>query len=401
MKSVGTFETKPGQTLFDERSFPFPLSTQPGTDFLCFSTIFRLFPPIPKETSESAKNLKNCLKIVREPIDTARKMWYNMFIKAVKGKKYTANPSAKEGGMCLGDKKITRAVQNINREPLSGDPVLQKSGIIKAHDSAGNAFSVGVITFAKFDEENFHFILSPQWSVIDALPGNVFKGLAGMDLGGRLPTYCRRNTIPLFIAERVPGPERPDLSALFPIEPPGVDSTFEWLLETQGRLGGDNLTIEPAPKARTLRYSGTVSIQGELLTPLDTITLSNLRDVASSNVDFRRSMLHILASGAAIELTGEKRSLSHEERCTMLRLLLLQEGLDKSYRHKQRRAGIDAAKEAGKYTGRKRIPVDNTLLEQIAASHAQGKVSTADAMKSLGIPSRSTFYRRLREVRGG
>ena len=301
----------------------------------------------------------------------------------------------------MGDKKTIRAVQNMSREPLPGEPVMRKSGIIKAHDSAGNTFSVGVVTFAKFDDENFQFVLSPQWSVIDALPGNVFKGLAGMDLGGRLPSYCRRNTIPLFIAERVPGPERPDLTALFPIEPPDVDKTFDWLLETQGRLGGDNLTIEPACEPRSVRFTGTVSILTEPLTPLDTVTLSNLRDVASSNVDFRRSMLHILASGAEIELTGEKRSLSNEERCTMLRLLLLQEGLDKSYRHKQRRAGIDAAKEAGKYTGRKRIPVDNELLEQIAASHAQGKVSTADAMKSLGIPSRSTFYRRLREVRGG
>ncbi|MBE6570331.1 MAG: recombinase family protein [Ruminococcaceae bacterium] len=303
--------------------------------------------------------------------------------------------------MCLGEKKNIRAVQDMSRETMAGKPAKRMTGIIRAHDSAGNAFSVGVVIFEKFDEENFRFLISPRWCVIDALPGNVFKGLAGLDLGGRLTTYRRQNTIPRFIADRIPGPERPDLAALFPIEPPGAERAFEWLLETQGRLGGDNLTIEAAAPPREVSFTGASTILSETLTPLDTVTLPNLKDVASSNVDFRRSMLHILASGADVDLIGESRGLSAEERCTILRLLLLQDGLDKSYRHKQRRAGIDAAKEAGKYTGRKRIPVDNELLEQIAASHAQGKVSTADAMKSLGIPSRSTFYRRLREVRGG
>ncbi|MBQ7921366.1 MAG: recombinase family protein [Clostridia bacterium] len=328
-------------------------------------------------------------------------MWYNVCSKAIKGEKYTASPITEKGGMCLGDKKTKRAVQNMNREPFAGEPAVRMTGVIKAHDSAGNAFSVGVVTFERFDTDNYQITVSPRWSVIDALPGNVFKGLAGLDLGGRLASYCRRNILPRFIAERVPGPERPDLTALFPIEPPGADRAFAWLLETQGRLGGDNLTMEKAEDAGIVRFTTASSILAEPLTPLHTVTLPNLRDVASSNVDFRRSMLHILASGAEVELTDEGRKLSGEEYCTMLRLLLLQEGLDKSYRHRQRRAGIDAAKEAGKYTGRKRIPVDNELLEQIAASHAQGKVSTADAMKSLGIPSRSTFYRRLREVRGG
>lgn len=301
----------------------------------------------------------------------------------------------------MGDKKTRGAVQSMNREPLPGEPITRMKGIVKAHDSAGNAFSVGVVTFERYDEENYQVILEPCWSVIDALPGTVFKGLSGMDLGGRLMSYRRRNMLPRFIAERVPGPDRPDLTALFPIEPPGADRAFEWLLETQGRLGGDNLTVERARDAVTVHFTSAAAIFGEPLTPLDTVTLPSLRDVASSNVDFRRSMSYILASGAEVELTGENRKMPAEEKCTMLRLLLLQEGLDKSYRHRQRRAGIDAAKEAGKYTGRKRIPVDNELLEQIAANHAQGKVSTADAMKSLGIPSRSTFYRRLKEVRGG
>jgi len=301
----------------------------------------------------------------------------------------------------LREDKTDRAVQLINRKPLAGTPVSREHGVVRAHDSAGTGFTVGLIAFERFDAQNFQFIISPLWCVIDALPGSVFRGLAGMDLAGRLPSYCRSNTVPLFISERVPCSSRPDLLELFPMEPPDADTMFAWLLKTEGRLGGDNLTMEAVTGGRQVLYTGPAEIRAEQLSPLDTVLLPDLQDMASSNVDFRRSMMHILASGADVELAGEARQLSEEERCTMLRLLLLQEGLDKSYRHRQRREGINAAKASGKYTGRKRIPVDSELLTQIANSHAQGKVSTADAMKSLGIPSRSTFYRRLREVREG
>lgn len=73
--------------------------------------------------------------------------------------------------------------------------------------------------------------------------------------------------------------------------------------------------------------------------------------------------------------------------------------LDRKENKLRQEAGIEQAKKDGKYTGRKRIAVDSKLLQQIASDFDARKISEAEAMKRLGISSRSTFYRRLRELR--
>lgn len=78
---------------------------------------------------------------------------------------------------------------------------------------------------------------------------------------------------------------------------------------------------------------------------------------------------------------------------------MAQQMLDRKENKLRREAGIEQAKKDGKYTGRKRIAVDSKLLQQIASDFDARKISDAEAMKRLGISSRSTFYRRLRELR--
>ena len=78
---------------------------------------------------------------------------------------------------------------------------------------------------------------------------------------------------------------------------------------------------------------------------------------------------------------------------------MAQQMLDRKENKLRREAGIEQAKKDGKYTGRKRIAVDSKLLQQIASDFDARKISEAEAMTRLGISSRSTFYRRLRELR--
>jgi DNA invertase Pin-like site-specific DNA recombinase len=84
----------------------------------------------------------------------------------------------------------------------------------------------------------------------------------------------------------------------------------------------------------------------------------------------------------------------------MLKLLLTQENLDRNNLKEAQRNGIERAKEAGKYKGRKKIPIDANLLAQVAAQFRTHQITEGEAMMRLGIRSRSTFYRRLREVEG-
>ena len=63
----------------------------------------------------------------------------------------------------------------------------------------------------------------------------------------------------------------------------------------------------------------------------------------------------------------------------------------------QRQAeGIAAAKAAGKYKGRKPVQIDPVLLKDIHTRWYKGEITTAHAMKVLGV-SRNTFYRRVWE----
>ena len=67
--------------------------------------------------------------------------------------------------------------------------------------------------------------------------------------------------------------------------------------------------------------------------------------------------------------------------------------------NKQRhQEGVAQAKNNGKYAGRKKIVVDPNLFRQIAEDFRNHKVTEVEAMHRAGISSRSTFYRRLKEI---
>ena len=83
----------------------------------------------------------------------------------------------------------------------------------------------------------------------------------------------------------------------------------------------------------------------------------------------------------------------------MLKLLLVQQSLDDREIREARSSGVEQAKRSGKYAGRKRIQIDTNLLVEIARAFDNRQISEGEAMERLGIKSRSTFYRRLKELR--
>lgn len=67
--------------------------------------------------------------------------------------------------------------------------------------------------------------------------------------------------------------------------------------------------------------------------------------------------------------------------------------LEREYILQRQREGIAAAKDMGKYTGRK--AKEYTDFDRIAEQWRNGKITAAKAMKDLGM-SKSTFYRRVK-----
>lgn len=285
--------------------------------------------------------------------------------------------------------------------PLEGEPYYQNRGLIYALDQQGGRYLVSRIIYERFDEQNFQYVFLPEWSVIDALPAAVFQGIPGLDLSLRLEKYYRVNMTPVFISERTPGEGREDLWELLEMVDLDYYDRFEWLLRTGMRCGTDNLIVErDCETGKTIHY--TTKAGKELLKdlqPEDCIVIDSLQKIADSSQGLRLRLLQILRSGCHVRLEREDAMLSDEERCAMLKILLAEEMLDARRRREHRQDGIAKAKKSGKYRGRKRIEVDEHLMQEIAEQFEKRNITEKDAMARLGVSSRSTFYRRLKEKR--
>ena len=67
--------------------------------------------------------------------------------------------------------------------------------------------------------------------------------------------------------------------------------------------------------------------------------------------------------------------------------------LEREYILQRQREGIELAKQAGKYKGRK--PISHPDFEQVTAQWKDGKITAVEAMRRLNMKS-STFYRKVR-----
>ena len=129
--------------------------------------------------------------------------------------------------------------------PLQGTPDYRVSGIIKAV-SGKDKIQVGRIDYEHFDTEEYQYIITPFWEIVDTLPASIFQGIPGIDMDLRLEHYYRVNMEPVFITERTPGRNRVDLWEL--LESVGLTyyDRLEWLIRTDLRAAVDNLIVERA-----------------------------------------------------------------------------------------------------------------------------------------------------------
>lgn len=281
--------------------------------------------------------------------------------------------------------------------PLNGIPYYTSTGIIKAIDQQGYRFSVGEISYQRFDDQNYQYVITPYWDALSFLPANVFFGIPGIDLTLRRDHYYRVNLTPTFIEMRTPGPSREDLWEL--LESAGLDyyDRFEWLLRSGKRCGDDNLIV--IRKRAPQKFDNSLSkIDLNDLQNDDDVTLEKLYDVSGKKTELPYSLLRLLNSGAHIYIQDENRMLTDADRRSMLYLLKNMIEYDSRYSSIRQQEGIRKAKAAGKYTGRKKLPVDPILLKQVASDFRAGSISEAQAMEKAGIKSRSTFYRRMKEA---
>lgn len=286
--------------------------------------------------------------------------------------------------------------RNIITTPLVGKPVFINSGIIKAVMDSGEMVSVGQIDYQEFDEENFQYIISLYWEIVDGLPASVFQGIPGIDMDLRLKHYYRANYIPTFISERTPSENREDLWEL--LESVGLDyyDRFEWLLRTDMCSGNDNLIVERRRmESKVFEYSDSIISD---LQYGDKVIIENVDSIGKNSTALSENIFRLVSNGIEVEFRNGDSFINTESRQAMIsyfihhKLMKIQENAD------SRREGIEKAKSDGKYQGRKPIEVDEMVLREVAEELDKGLIKVEDAMRRTGISSRSTFYRKLKAL---
>lgn len=286
--------------------------------------------------------------------------------------------------------------QNTITTPLAGTPSYINSGIIKAVMKNGEKVSVAQIDYQEFDEENFQYVITPYWDIVDVLPSSVFQGIPGIDMDLRLKDYYRVNYIPTFISERTPSENREDLWEL--LESVGLDyyDRFEWLLRTEMRAANDNLIVERRRLQETAEQFAPDVISE--LQYGDKVIIDSLEAIADTTAGFADAIFSIVTSGVDVITKSGQVLIDAATRAAMIPCVITQRIISRRERKANRQKGIEKAKKDGKYTGRKPIVVDETALRQVAKELDEGIITVEEAMRRTKINSRSTFYRKLKKL---
>ena len=231
--------------------------------------------------------------------------------------------------------------QPINRitTPLAGVPTYVNSGIIKAVMKSGEKISVAQIDYQEFDEENFQYVISPYWEIVDGLPASVFQGIPGIDMDLRLKDYYRVNYIPTFITERTPPENREDLWELLESVDLDYYDRFEWLLRTKMRAANDNLIVERRRTNKTV-----VHFTSDIIANLqygDKVIVESMETIADTTAGLTDVMFNIVTSGIDVVAENGEVLVDAMVRADMIPYIVAQRIMSHRERLSHQQAGIE------------------------------------------------------------
>lgn len=285
--------------------------------------------------------------------------------------------------------------------PIVMKPSYRNSGIIKAVTKDGEKIQVGKITYESFENEEFQYIITPFWKIIDTLKPDIFQGIPGIDMDLRLEHYYRVNYTPVFMTERTPGENREDLWEL--LDSVGLDyyDRLEWLIRTELRAAVDNLIVE---RAREEKKITKVLGQEELKEVLkdgqygDEIIVESFRTLGRSSKECIKTLNRLMHYGVRLKAEQEQIDLSVEEYKSFLPLVTAMYQMDRKNQKEWQAEGIEKARKKSVYQGRKRKAVEKDILEEAIENFVEKKTTLEEVLQLTGL-SRSTFYRRIKEYK--
>lgn len=162
-----------------------------------------------------------------------------------------------------------------------------------------------------------------------------------------------------------------------------------------GNLGVERVYIEKASgKSRTARPE--LEAMMDFVRDGDVVIVESISRFARSTRDLLNLIEKLNDKG--VEFISQKETIdtTTPQGKFMLTVFGAMAELEREQTLQRQKEGIAAAKEAGKYTGRKPIEVSEELLKEVHNLWYKNEITTAHAIKRLGV-SRNTFYRRMWE----
>lgn len=160
-------------------------------------------------------------------------------------------------------------------------------------------------------------------------------------------------------------------------------------------LGVEKVYIEKVSgKSRTARPE--LAAMMDFVREGDVLIVESISRFARSTRDLLNLVEELNEKG--VEFISQKESIdtTTPQGRFMLTVFGAMAELEREQTLQRQKEGIAAAKEAGKYTGRKPIEVNEELLKEIHNQWYKSEITTAHAIKRMGV-SRNTFYRRMWE----
>lgn len=252
------------------------------------------------------------------------------------------------------------------------------SAMICLKNEMGFVYHLCRLDYLLRENERYRYTFTPNYSVIDLLPSAVFQGIPGLDLSLRRKTYVRENTVPVFISERTPSQNREDLWEL--LDACGMEylNQLEWLIRTDTQYSGDRLYA--------IRWRDDLTGQS--------VTYGDITGGLQRCTPALKAILEAICAGNRIEADGF--TIDDANRSAWYSLLMDLYRREYQWRKDRRREGIQKGSASGHYAGRKRLPMDLPMWEDVILRFRHNQLSGQEAADLLGV-SKSTFFRRLKE----
>ena len=128
----------------------------------------------------------------------------------------------------------------------------------------------------------------------------------------------------------------------------------------------------------------------------DTLITESISRIARNTKDLLITVDQLETKGVVFVSLKEKIDTNTPEGKFLLTVFGAVAQLERESMLERQREGIEIAKKAGKYRGRKPIRVDEKEFIRIYGRWKRGEIKGVDAQRMLGLKP-STFYRRVRE----